>query len=94
METVVGDMLPSDPNARLMPPDTSFPMSIAIASVETAASRANEWGRFWMAQGDHAHGRRWFFHEKSLRMLSAGMRQQQFDMLHPPEYGTPTRRGH
>ena len=76
---------------RDLPLDPTIPMSSAIADIEKAAARAHQYGRFWMAYGDHAHGRRWFATEGTLREMAGDMRYQQWYMLHPPEVDTPTK---
>jgi len=76
---------------RVLPLDPTVPMSRAIAELETAAARAHTYGRFWMAYNDHAHGKRWFATESSLRETAQELRYQQFYMLNPPPVDTPTR---
>lgn len=74
-----------------MPADPCDKISIAITATEEAATRAFEYGRFWMRQSDHAHGRRWFARYRELSEIAVRLRQIQYQSLHPDPVGTPTR---
>lgn len=76
---------------RVLPLDPTTPITSAIVDVEKAAARAHQYGRFWMAYGDHSHGRRWFATERSLRKVAGDLRYEQYYMLNPPDIDTPTR---
>jgi len=90
MLEVIGEPAQPSDTARVIPSDPSTAISSAITSIEHAAARANEFGRFWMKNGDQAHGRRWFARERRYRQLVAELRFEQWYALNPPTVDTPT----